>query len=330
MLDQEWLKTFKVVEFGYTEEPQPIHYENYLNWIEGNKHLPLKYLEDHRKELRSDVRKYYPEFQSALVFLFSYHQEKRWLDNFYSGNKSNGLKIASYTLGFKGHDYHHEIRQSLGIILNKLKESYPKIEGVISLDIHPVLERDLALRAGLGFQGKNSMFISKKNGSFFIIGSLLLNQKLNFEIKKIDTDHCGQCTRCIDSCPTKAIEATTRTIISKDCISTFTIEEFKIDSIPSTNMDLGSGYIFGCDICQSVCPWNLRLERKLPFENVNLDSKAEEIVKFFLQPKPSVVKDSIEKQSNNEFNKMFKGTSFERSGKRGILKNLIFYLKNKR
>jgi epoxyqueuosine reductase len=174
------------------------------------------------------------------------------------------------------------------------------------------------------------MFISKKHGSFTLIGSILLNKKLSMPEGKLDTDHCGQCTRCIDNCPTSAIDPETRTIISKDCISTFTIEEFKLETISSEKMDLNSGYIFGCDICQNVCPWNLRLERNSKIEKTIFNQEQLELVNYLLVPPVTELQKSIEALSNNNYIQKFKNTSFERSGKRGVLKNLIFYLKNKR
>lgn len=331
----EYLETkivgkYQIVEWGYTEDPNPIHFESYLQWINEKKNRPLIYLEGDRKTKRESLKNYYEEFQSALVFLFSYHDMKMFLGEQYSKKNEYSHKIASYTLGFEGIDYHLFIKEKLQLILEELLIYNPELEGRLSIDIHPVLERDLALRAGLGWQGKNSMLITRHSGSFFIIGSLLLNKKLNItRPRKVETDHCGQCTRCIDACPTNAIDSDNRTISAKDCISTFTIEEFKLDTIPSDKMNLSSGYFFGCDICQNVCPWNLRLERNLKNENIKiLNEKQVKLIDFFINRSMTMIKEELELMSNGIFLKFFKNTSFERSGKRGILKNVLFYLKN--
>jgi len=327
----EWLKDFGVVDFGYFEDSIPASKENFTSWIKKDHHLPLSYLGDERFSKRLDLKNYWSEFESALVFLFSYNDSHRILDDLYQNNSDwNGLKIAPYTLGFEGMDYHHELRNRLMSIGERLKETY-KLEYKITLDTHPVLERDMAFKAGLGWFGKNSMLIHRKEGSFLLIGSLLLNKKIKINLKKIESDHCGQCTLCVQHCPTNAIDAETRTIIAKDCISTFTIEQFKLETIPSEKMDLSSGFIFGCDICQVVCPWNNRIERMKSELNhkIELKNKALFLAEFFLLRPIHEIHEKITKMSLSQFKNTFAGTSFERSGKRGILKNLNFYLKNK-
>jgi epoxyqueuosine reductase len=312
------LEELRISEWGYTELSLPINYNKFSEWVTKGHHLPLNYLADHRMDLRADLKNFYPEFESALVFLFSYNEARKILDNHYKSKHSNGLKIASYTIGFDGEDYHLVLKEALNNIGNTLKSNDSQLEFKLSLDIHPVLERDLAMRAGLGWQGKNSMFISRKSGSFFIIGSLLFNKKLSSEVKLLDTDHCGQCTRCIDACPTEAISVDTRTIVAKDCISTYTIEEFVDPKVPSEKMDLSSGFIFGCDICQDVCPWNKRLDRAQEEKKLVVSTKQAKIINFFLSPSPLEVTEAIKSMSNNSFKVFFDKTSFLRSGKRGI------------
>ncbi len=327
----EWLKDFGVTAYGYVEESIPLSRDHFKNWVSLNNHLPLTYLEGERLDKRLDLKNYWNEFESSLVFLFSYHKSHHDLRNFYRENPNwNGLKIASYTLGFDGLDYHDVLRTRLTEIGEKLKIDH-NLNYKITLDTHPVLERDLAHRAGLGWFGKNSMLIHRSEGSFVMIGSLLLDKKLNLPSSPLETDHCGQCTLCVDLCPTSAIDPLTRTVVAQDCISTFTIEQFKLETVPSEKMDLTSGFIFGCDICQDVCPWNKRIDRinerltspELKSEKIN------ELLSFFLLKPAREVHDHLLKMSQGEVRKFFAGTSFERSGKRGLLKNLVLYLKQK-
>lgn len=320
---------YGAVDFAYTEKIQAETFKEYSEWVESELHLPLKYLADERKEKRKALNYFWEPCASAIVFLFSYKNSHSYLNTFYNNDPSwNGLKIASYTLGFEGDDYHLELKKRLTSIAEELKKEHANLEYKISLDVHPVLDRDLAFRSGLGWYGKNSMLINRKEGSFTIIASLLLNIKLELPTKPLESDHCGQCTRCIEACPTQAIDPLTRTIVAQDCISTFTIEEFKLDTHPSEKMNLSSGFIFGCDICQDVCPWNTRIDRTLKNkEPIKLNSSQNKIIDFFLKTKATDIFNKIFSMSNKQFKTIFSNTSFERSGKNGLLKNLKLYLK---
>ena len=313
-LTTESLKSLGIVDWGYTIESVPQTYEHYEDWVKADLALPLGYLTDHRKDLRRDLKNIYPEFESSLVFLFSYQESKKWLLN------QNQHEVAGYTLGFEGQDYHFALKERLDFIFSSLKTSHPKLERFISLDTQPVLERDLALRAGLGWFGKNSMLINQKEGSYFIIGSLLLNQKLELDIPKIDIDHCGQCTACIEACPTQAIDPVTRTLVATKCISTFTIEIFK-DAPAPEGFDKSRGEIFGCDICQDVCPWNRK-----PLERVVASLKIKESLRFIKNWLFEISKkdffEIVSSESNRSFKKKLHGTAFDRPGKEGWLKNL--------
>jgi epoxyqueuosine reductase len=330
-LTEDQLKKFGIVDYGYTTDPIPHSIDHYNQWVKQDHHLPLEYLAGDRQKKRQSIKEYWPDFESALTFLFSYHEAHLNLQSLYENNQDwNGLKLASYTLGFEGLDYHHILLNRLNEIGEFLIKDDPSLLFKVVLDTHPVLERDLAMRAGLGWFGKNSMLINRSHGSFFIIGSLLLNHKLKSEISekfKVETDHCGQCTKCIDACPTNAIDPVTRTIKSIDCISTFTIEQFKIDSIPGPKMTLKEGTLFGCDICQDVCPWNKRVDRlfKKSLGFSHLDQH--KILNFFLLRKTTELYKDLFTLTEGGFRRLFRSSSFERSGRRGLLKSLIFYLK---
>lgn len=303
-LSAEKLKEIQVIDWGYTEELQARTYEAYSNWVEAGYFEPLKYLADDRKNKRKDLSLVFPKAQSALVFLFDYRAAKNYQENIKPENR-----IAAYTVGFDDEDYHYWIKAKLDQIASELNfRDYN-----ISLDVHPVLERDLAYRAGLGWFGKNSMLINRNYGSYFIIGSLILHDKLNLNTPEIDVDHCGNCRKCIEACPTNAILENSRTLDAKKCISTYTIEVFK-ESEPPEGYPVQSNEIFGCDICQEVCPWVNKNHLNDPIESSWL-------IDFFNRSQREIYEE-VSGWSNKDFKLKFKNTSLERLGKKGLLKNL--------
>lgn len=328
LLNLENLSQYGIVDVGITTDAIPYTLSHYNDWVKEGKNAPLSYLEGDRQKKRQDLREYFEEFQSSLVFLFSYAESKKALDHFYESSESNGKKIAGYVLGFGGVDYHFEVKSRLEEIKMKLIEIDPELKIELSLDIQPVLERDLALRAGLGWFGKNSMLINREHGSFVIIGSLLLNKDISSSLtsKKIEVDHCGQCTRCIDACPTDAIEVNSRVLIANKCISTFTIELFKDAPAPS-GMENAQGEIFGCDICQDVCPWNKRVFRKMIETKSELIETSKNIFlkNFFLKRSLDEIIEELNTLSNRAYQKLFFGTPLQRTGRVGLLKNLLFW-----
>jgi len=325
LLDKKYLKEkYKIADFAYTDNPIPISLEHYRVWVEQGGHGPLAYMADHRQEIRSDLKKYFPDFQAALVFLFPYGEEKKKWNDFYQSTESNGLKISGFAMGFSGEDYHQYLKQYLAEISADLVSCDTSLKTAIALDTHPVLERDLAYRSGLGWFGRNSMFISRAEGSYFMIGSLLLSKKLDLPTRDLETDHCGQCTACVDSCPTAAIDYEARTIISDKCISTYTIELFKDNTPAPSGFNQSNGEIFGCDICQEVCPWNKR-KMKL-FDHLKWiapqTGPLQAIYTMFLIDPIKSIQEKLQSLSNREFKKIFRGTALARTGRMGLLKNL--------
>lgn len=307
---EDFLRSLKIVDWAYTEVSTPATFALYEEWVSRGFSGNLGYLADHRKDLRKDLKEVFPSFQSALVFLFSYSPEKKRLQD-----SERPLKLASYVTGFDGMDYHHWIKDKLQLIEAELKKEHEDLECFFSIDAQPVLERDLAYRAGLGWFGKNSMLISKKHGSYTIIGSILLNKKLNLQKKdSIEPDHCGNCTACIDQCPTGAI-IENKIVDASKCISSYTIELFKDGPAPE-GFPAKTNEVYGCDICQEVCPWNNR-----PLRGVLPLNEGPEWVKFFERPVPEVLHD-LEGMSNRQYRKKFKGTPLERTGRLGMIKNL--------
>jgi len=323
----DYCKSLKISDWAYFEESSSISFDHYEKWIEEKSPEILKYLEGENKTKRKDLTFFYPEFKSGIVFLFDYSNEKVVLENILKKHENN-LKLSSYVFGFEGEDYHHYLKRNLNLIAQKISEKFNEsgLEFSLTLDIHPALERDIAYRSGLGWFGKNSMFISKKHGSFFIIGSLLFNKKMknNYLKQPFEDDHCGNCTKCIESCPTDAISISNRTINASKCISTYTIELYK-DELPPKGYPDSDKNIFGCDICQDVCPWN---KKSLSIKNESTsfnNQMSNDIVNFFIKDSINSVKTKVDSMSGREFRKKFKNTPLDRFGKNGILKNINLF-----
>ena len=324
----EILNKHQVQKWGYVERPQAQTYSKFKAWIEKGKHGILSYLADERAVARESISNYFPGFKSALVFAFDYSRTAKVSKSFYESSESNGLRIANYALAFKGRDYHFELRQRLSELAEDFKEAFPDMEIMHSLDTQPILERDLAMKAGLGWFGKNSMLINKDIGSYFIIGALFFDDTLELPTSDTEVDHCGSCTRCIDLCPTKAIDLETRTLIADKCISTFTIEQFKEAAAPE-GMDKSNGEIFGCDICQDVCPWNKKVEKSscdVTADEITLFKEHNDlVVDYFLSRPIEEIINDLENISNRQFRKRFEKTPLGRTGRIGLLKNLKLY-----
>lgn len=213
-------------------------------WIEAGRHASMAYLAKNR-EVRSSPSKRFPWANSVVVITVPYSSE-RPDEGFAAG-------VARYA---QGDDYHDVLDAMLRKVEEQIKKSVPDSKTWRYVDTGPLSDRAYGAAAGLGFIGKNGMLIDEKRGSYFFIGTLLTSFDYDFEPLSV-TDRCGRCTRCIDACPTDAI-LPDRTIDSHRCISYLTIEHRgEID--PSLAGQLGSN-LFGCDICQEVCPWNRAAE----------------------------------------------------------------------
>lgn len=299
----EKLEGLGLCDWAYTEDLSAKSYDQFSAWIKSNLHGVLGYLSDERKEKRRSLSEVYPQTQSALIFLFDYTGEKKRLIS-----EDSKLKVASYASAFGKRDYHFEIKERIQSIMQELEV----LDYKIIVDTAPVLERDLAYRAGLGWFGKNSMLISKAHGSYFLIGSVLLTQKLQLGTREVETDHCGHCTKCLEACPTEAIRGD-RTLVADRCISTYTIEVFK-ESEPPKGYPTQTSEVFGCDICQEVCPWNSKPIKNAVFspneETLLPNKSAQELI------------DWLSQMSKREFKRVFKDTVMERTGRDGLIKNL--------
>ena len=213
--------------------------EHLTKWLNNGYHGTMMWMENHFDK-RLDPTKLVPDSKSVISLLYNYFPEEN-LDN-------SPIKISKYAYGA---DYHFVIKHKLKSFLNLLNEEIGELNGRVFVDSAPVLDRAWAAKSGLGWIGKNSMLITKKQGSFYFIAELIVDLELEPDLPT--TDHCGTCTACIDACPTDAI-VQDKVIDSNKCISYLTIE--LRDNIPLSFKNDMEGWAFGCDICQDVCPWN--------------------------------------------------------------------------
>jgi epoxyqueuosine reductase len=211
------------------------------NWLAKKMHGSMHYMENHF-DLRVDPCKLVPGARSVITLLKNYFPSEQ--------QKGFAPKVSKYAYG---KDYHEVIRQNLLELLETIKSGIGNINGRGFVDSAPVLERSWAQRSGLGWIGKNGNLITKQHGSFFFIATLITDLELEYD-DPFAKDYCGTCTRCIDDCPTNAI-LPGKVIDGSKCISYFTIE-LKDQLIPSEMKGKFEGWMFGCDICQDVCPWN--------------------------------------------------------------------------
>ena len=213
--------------------------ESYKNWIESKFQGEMRYMERHIEE-RLNPSLLLPNAKTIIVLIHNYYPQEDIPEN---------QRIAKYAWG---EDYHRVIKRKLQKILSFIQESRPEVSGRCFVDSAPIMERQWAQIAGMGWIGKNSLLLRKKEGSFFFISEILLDLELTPN-ENIASSHCGNCTACIDACPTNAI-IQDGVIDSNKCISHNTIESK--NPFNETDRNSSIGWVFGCDICQDVCPWN--------------------------------------------------------------------------
>jgi len=212
------------------------------NWLGEEKHGEMKWMENHF-EKRVDPRKLVPGAKTVVSLMYNYYPKKTAL-------APGSLKIARYAYG---EDYHVVVKRKLRKLVSAMEEAFERpISGRCFTDSAPVMEREWAQRSGLGWVGKNTLLIHPKAGSYFFLAELIIDLPLAADSPI--SDHCGRCRRCIEACPTDAIADKGYELDASRCISYLTIE--LKDSIPEEFKGKMEDWIFGCDICQEVCPWN--------------------------------------------------------------------------
>lgn len=212
-------------------------------WLARGYHADMAWM-SRDSEKRTDPAKIFSGARSVVVVAINYFTPAKHQDNSTTG------KISRYAWG---DDYHNIVGEKLRALLSRIKQERPDVEGKVCVDIQPIMDKAWAVRAGLGWLGKHSNVITQELGSWIFIGELLLNVELEYDTELVE-DHCGTCTLCIEACPTQAI-VEPYVVDSNKCISYATIE-LRAPELPDTVGDHLSGWLYGCDICQDVCPWN--------------------------------------------------------------------------
>jgi len=267
------------------------------HWLEKGMQGQMQYLE-RNKEKRYDATLLVENARSIITVLMSYYPQKELSEKSY-------YKIAKYAYG---KDYHYVVKEKLRQLLQFIEKETGQRSARIFVDSAPVLDRAAARRAGLGFIGKNTTLIHRQGGSFFFIGHIILDIGLVYD-DEITENFCGSCTRCIDACPTGALQSFE--LDARKCISYLTIE-YRGETIPEMFRGRWNQWIFGCDICQDVCPWN---------------RKAIPTTEPAFQPSESLMqmtKTDWENLDKTTFKKQFKNTALERTGYKRLLRNIRF------
>ncbi len=271
------------------------------DWLLQGRHGSMQYLENHFDK-RVDPTKLVEGAKTVIALTYNYYTEQAQTD-------PEAPKISKYAYG---RDYHFVIKDKLKSLLHFIKENIGEVNGRCFVDSAPVLERDWAKRAGTGWVGKNTLLIHPKKGSYFFLAELIIDLEL-LEYDDPMKDYCGTCTRCIDACPTEAISPEGYLVDGSKCISYFTIE--LKDAIPTDYKGKFENWMFGCDICQEVCPWNRF-------------SKPHQEPAF--EPHPALLemnKREWEEITEAVFQKVFKDSAVKRTKYAGLKRNIDFLKK---
>lgn len=286
---------------GIARAVEADHFEQYTAWIDADFHGSMEYLAD-RAEQRRHPNSLLPTVRSVIMVglddttAVNDSRKERWP---LAQSLANAGKVARFALG---RDYHQAVWRRLDMVLAWLEAECPGSKNRAVSDSAPLLERDFARRAGLGWIGKNTMLINKQRGSYIMLGAVLTDIELEIDTPHAP-DHCGSCTACLRDCPTDAFPAP-RVLDARRCISYLNIE-VKGD-IPVEDRPLVGDWLYGCDICQDVCPWNRKLVRPEHFADA---------CQLLLM-------------SRDEFRERFRDSAAMRANRRGVARNAAIVLGN--
>ncbi len=291
----------KAEELGFQKvgiaraEKTPKEKSDLDSWLMQGNHASMTWMIN-RKDERGNIHKYFPEARSVIAVGMNYYTGKNQED------LRSDYKFSNYAWG---DDYHTVLKKQLYQLLNWIKENNSKVKGVVCVDTSPVMDKVWAQRGGLGWIGKHTNLISQDLGSWLFLGELILDIELEYDAP-FEEDLCGTCLACIESCPTQALDE--YKIDAGKCISYLTIEHR--GELPESQSDL-HGWIYGCDVCQEVCPWN---------EKFAIETKKDEF-----QPRKEIVEfisedwDSLDEDS---FKRIFKDSAVKRTKFVGLKRNI--------
>ena len=268
---------------------------NLEDWISQKKHGDMKWMEK-RKSERGDIFNYFPEAKTVISLGYNYYVGKT------QSQLDSSYKVSNYAWG---DDYHDIIKTKLFALLEQIKKKSPNIKGLVCVDTAPLMEKVWAQRAGLGWQGKHTNLISTDYGSWLFLGEIILDIDIEID-EPFSEDLCGSCTACIDACPTQALDE--YILDSSKCISYLTIEHKGDFSNGEDNL---SGWIYGCDICQEVCPWNIS------FSKISEES--------YFKPREKIVNNTDQDWRNLsqlDFSTIFKNSAVKRTKFSGLKRNI--------
>jgi len=264
-------------------------------WLNQNMHGKMQYMENHFDK-RLDPTKLVQDSKSVISLLLNYFPSEE--------QNQNSFKLSKYAYGT---DYHFVIKDKLKQLLQFIQEEIGEVYGRAFVDSAPVLDKAWAAKSGLGWIGKHSNLLTQQVGSFYFIAELIIDLDLEYDLPA--TDHCGECTACIDACPTQAI-VEPYVVDGSKCISYFTIE--LRENIPTEFKGQFDDWMFGCDICQDVCPWN-RFSKP---HNEPLFNPHPELL--------SMTKKDWEEITEDIFKKVFKESAVKRTKFSGLTRNIEF------
>ena len=265
-------------------------------WLQEGKHGKMQYMENHF-DMRLDPRLLVPSAKSVVSLIYNYFPSQT--------QRTDSFKISKYAYG---QDYHFVLKEKLKQFLEQIRIQVGEVDGRVFVDSAPVMDKAWAKKAGLGWVGKNSNLIHPKKGSFFFIAELIIDLELTPDgpIR----DYCGTCTKCIDACPTEAI-VKPYVVDGSKCISYLTIE-LKDEILPKEFANKMNDWVFGCDICQDVCPWNR-------FSNPHTEPLFQANENLL-----SLSKGDWKDLSDEFFNELFKKSAVKRTKKSGLMRNITF------
>lgn len=266
-------------------------------WLSNNYHGKMQYMENHF-DLRTDPRKLVHGAKSVITILYNYFTDKKQVD-------PEAPKISKYAYG---KDYHFVIKKKLKVLQNFITTNFGEVNMRGFIDSAPVMDKAWAKKSGLGWIGKHTNLVNKKKGSYFFIAEIILDLELETDIPI--RDYCGSCTRCIDACPTEAI-VKPYVVDGSKCISYLTIE-LKDEIIPKEFSGKMDNWMFGCDVCQQVCPWN-RLAK--PHQESLFDPPSDLL---------SLTKKEWEDLDEEMYQNLFKKTAIKRTKFKGLKRNITF------